>query len=180
MAEHIEEEFWALAKHNFILAIIYSTSIHRRSFASDVQRDKFMEGATREISALINQLATSQSFNRANIYAAMHRIQENAGVAFGLAQKAVNVCLKCYSIFAPQPHEVLTELDCPIDKKIIKSIFTEVKEGQNHDLDELRLRRELPLRTLTEDEYQVLQEAIDTLSYPFRLTYDMNYELSDR
>lgn len=98
------------------------------------------------------------TLRRGNILRSIEAIQTNLPISFGQAQKGLNVLLKCHYFLYHLHEPVGSELDCPLDSVVLKSL------GEN-----------ISLSHMSRDDYLRLQHEISRIAVP-RIKYDRQWD----
>jgi hypothetical protein len=137
-------------------------------FYKETQLGRSLRGANpelkRELFESITELANkadNKNLRNEDIRRKIVEISGKARVSIGQTQKLVNVYLKYYCILTKKPTEIIKELDCPLDSRVMSKFRTE-------DL------RKVPLKEMTQiEDYIAWQAHLEKIGEGVRLKPDI-------
>lgn len=117
MDKNLTKENRDKVKFSLLTLFCNATQIYRRTIPKE-KKEKYCREVKEIIKHLIEK-SDNNSLRNEDIRSSIKELSVNAEISIGASQKAINVYLKYYCIVSNKNEDVLKELDCPIDSKVI-------------------------------------------------------------
>jgi hypothetical protein len=155
-----------LSRRGLILHLITATGILRNSFKTKKARIIYKKASVKVIEELLDKVDRDK-LTRQDIQNGISKLKRKAGhkCSYGLSQKSINVVLKYYCFAHKNANfKLLSQLDCPIDSRIISKYYPSASHNQgfrlknlnrqNYDLIQGQIKKKERLRILGDLVYE--------------------------
>ena len=122
MGVMIKKEDKDKIKLSLLTILCNASQIYRRTIPKS-RKEAYKKSVKKIIKKLIEKTDNNSITNK-GIRDAINELSKNAGISIGASQKAINVYLKFYCIVSNKADNIIKELDCPIDREVIKKKST--------------------------------------------------------